>query len=313
MMMTPRILRASRYALLAALGPTSAACVSQDRYDAAVKDAQQVRAGLEACSADVQKARAEAAGLNDALARVNDALAQAQAALAQSKKSLDDANGTAASLQAKVDNAIAENAQLKKELERLGKNADKLLAEKGGLASALADAKARLEELRKAQAAAAARAQLYKEVLAKFQKMIDAGELRIALRNGRMVIQLQNDVLFDSGHTELKPAGQQAIAQVAAIFRTIPDRKFQVAGDTDTVPIHTERYPSNWELSTARAVEVVRFLIAKGLRPEELSAAGYGEFDPVAPNDDAAGRARNRRIEITLQPNIDELVTVPPT
>jgi chemotaxis protein MotB len=98
---------------------------------------------------------------------------------------------------------------------------------------------------------------------------------------------------------------------VAVIFRSIGDRKFQVAGDTDNVPIHTERFPSNWELSTARAVEVVRYLIAQGVRPDVLSAAGYGEFDPVASNDDASSRARNRRIEITLQPNIDELVAVP--
>jgi chemotaxis protein MotB len=308
-MFTRRVLSLS---LVCTFAPLAVGCVAQDRYDAAVKDAQQVRAGLDQCSADVQKARAENARLTDALARVNDALSQGQALALQEKKSVDDANAATAALQAKLDNAIATNAQLKKLLERLGKDADKLLAERGGLASALADAKTRLEELRKAQAAAAARAQLYKEVLAKFQKMIDSGELRIALRNGRMVIQLANDVLFDSGHTELKPAGQQAIAQVAAVFKTIPDRKFQVAGDTDTVPIHTERFPSNWELSTGRALEVVRVLIAQGVRPEVLSAAGYGEFDPVAPNDDAAGRARNRRIEITLQPNIDELVTVPP-
>jgi chemotaxis protein MotB len=60
-------------------------------------------------------------------------------------------------------------------------------------------------------------------------------------------------------------------------------------------------------------VEVVRFLVAQGVHPESLSAAGYGEFDPVAPNDDPAGRSRNRRIEISLQPNIDELVSVPPS
>jgi chemotaxis protein MotB len=293
-------------ALLVAVasGPLSG-CVAQDRYDAAVKDGQQVRGILAQCAADIEKTRAE-------VARLNAALLDAQAALDRQKKELDAGTASRGDLQAKLDNAIATGAQLKKELERLGKNADALLAEKGGLASALTDAKARLEELRKAQAAAAARAQLYKDVLAKFQKMIDAGELRIALRNGRMVIQLSNDVLFDSGHTQIKPAGQQALTQVAGVFRTIGDRKFQVAGDTDNVPIHNERFPSNWELSTERAVEVVRFLVAQGVRPELLSAAGYGEFDPVAPNDDPAGRTRNRRIEITLQPNIDELVSVPP-
>ena len=159
--------------------------------------------------------------------------------------------------------------------------------------------------------AADARAALFKQLALKFQKMIDAGELKISLRNGRMVLELRNDVLFDSGHTVIKPQGKLALTKIAPVLRTISDRHFQVAGDTDNMPIITSQFPSNWELSTRRAVEVVRFLIGQGMRPELLSAAGYGEFDPVSSNNDPEGRARNRRIEITLQPNIDELVSVP--
>jgi chemotaxis protein MotB len=141
--------------------------------------------------------------------------------------------------------------------------------------------------------------------------MIDAGELKVKVRDGRMVIELSNDVLFDSGQTKIKPAGQKAIGEVATILKTIPGRRFQVAGDTDNVPIERARFPTNWELSAARAVEVVRLLVKTGVKPSLLSAAGYGEFDPIAPNTDAEGRARNRRIEITLQPNIEELVALP--
>lgn len=85
------------------------------------------------------------------------------------------------------------------------------------------------------------------------------------------------------------------------------DRKYQVAGHTDDVPIHTARFASNWELSTARAVEVVRFLISNGMKPQQLSAAGFGEFDPAVPNDSTEHRAQNRRIEIVLLPNLSEL------
>lgn len=76
-------------------------------------------------------------------------------------------------------------------------------------------------------------------------------------------------------------------------------------------PIQTAGFPSNWELSTRRAVEVVHFLVGQGVQPGMLSAAGYGEFDPVEPNDTAPNKAKNRRIEISLQPNINELVAVP--
>jgi chemotaxis protein MotB len=122
-----------------------------------------------------------------------------------------------------------------------------------------------------------------------------------------MLIALPNDVLFDSGRTDLKPEAKASLAKVAEVLAGISDRHFLVAGHTDNVPIHTSRFASNWELSTERAVEVTRLLISQGMRPEVLAAAGYGEFDPVAPNDSADHRALNRRIEIVLQPNLAEL------
>ena len=108
-----------------------------------------------------------------------------------------------------------------------------------------------------------------------------------------MIIALPNDILFDSGRTDVKPDGKAALAKVAHVLATVPDRDFLVAGHTDDVPIHTARFPSNWELSTRRAVEVVHYLIAQGMSPKVLAAAGYGEFDPVVPNDSKAHRAQN--------------------
>jgi chemotaxis protein MotB len=141
--------------------------------------------------------------------------------------------------------------------------------------------------------------------------MVDGGDLAIGLRDGRMVMQLPNDVLFASGQIELQPRGRAALKSIASVLKTIPNRHFQVAGHTDNVPIETERFPSNWELSSARALEVTRVLIAEGVRPTTLSAAAYAEHDPIAPNKSDRERAKNRRIEITVQPNIDELVYVP--
>ncbi len=218
---------------------------------------------------------------------------------------------TIADLQRWLEESATENARLRGQLDRLGSDAEALSAEKGTLASALGESKQRLEELRRAQAAAEARAKLYRELALKLKKMVDAGDLRIGLRDGRMVLQLPTDVLFDTGQTDIKPRGRDALKQLAAVLKTLETRQFQVAGHTDNVPIATVRFPSNWELSSARGLEVVHFLLGQGVAAGALSAAGYGEFDPVAPNDDPKGRARNRRIEITLQPNVDEIVTVP--
>jgi len=174
-----------------------------------------------------------------------------------------------------------------------------------------AELTAQLEELRKQKAAADARAALFNEFVAKFRKMIDAGKVSIHVRRGRIVLSLRNDVLFDEGKTDLKPAGKEALAEIAQALRTVSGRSFQVADNTDNLPIRSKEFPSNWELSTARAVVVVKFLSQQGVAPSVLSAAGYGEFDPVAPNTDNANRSKNRRIEISLVPNIEELISLP--
>jgi chemotaxis protein MotB len=281
-----------------------AACVPQGKYDVALQDAQTAHGALTTALERQKAADAQIASLHAAL---DDARAQVQAR----DQKLSDLSTADHNLQAQLDEETAIDAKLRSELEGLGKNVDAMLKEKGTLTKALDDAKVRLEELRKAQAAAEARAQLFAQFAQKFKSLIAAGQLKIVTRNGRLVLQLPNDVLFDSGQTALKAGGKQALASVAQVLATVPGRNFQVAGNTDNVPIQTSRFPSNWELSTARAVEVVKLLVAQGVNPKSLSAAGYGEFDPVAANDTAEARGKNRRIEITLQPNLDELVGAP--
>jgi chemotaxis protein MotB len=281
------------------------ACVSKGKYDAAVADARTTRAAL-------QTALDRDRGAEQELARLREELDAAAAQMRSRDEKLSELGATDHNLQAQLDEETGINAKLRGELERLGKNVDQMLQDKGTLAKALDDARGRLEELRKAQAAAEARAELFRQFVQKFKAMIDAGQLKVSTRNGRLVLQLPNDVLFDSGQTALKPAGKEALLQIARVLATIAGRSFQVAGHTDNVPIQTSRFPSNWELSTARAVEVVRLLVGQGVGPRALSAAGYGEFDPVADNDSPDDRAKNRRIEITLQPNLDELVAAHP-
>ena len=174
-----------------------------------------------------------------------------------------------------------------------------------------AELSAQLDELRKQKAAADARAALFNDFVAKFRKMIDAGKVSIHVRHGRIVLTLRNDVLFDEGKTDLKPAGKTALAEIGQALKTVSSRSFQVSGHTDNFPIKNKDFASNWELSTARAVVVVKFLAQQGVTPSGLSAAGYAEWDPVAANADAGNRAKNRRIEISLVPNIEELISLP--
>jgi chemotaxis protein MotB len=215
--------------------------------------------------------------------------------------------------QAKYDAAVADATKAKEKSGELEKQIADLTAalDKARSAERPAAPDAELEELRKQKAAAEARAKTYDDLVKRFKKMIDAGKLDIAVRRGQIVLALETDVLFDPGKTEVKPEGKAALKEIAEAIRAVGGRRFQVAGHTDTTPIKTKEFPSNWELSTARAVVVVKILVAEGVRSANLSAAGYAEFDPVGNNTSAAGRTKNRRIEITLVPNIEELIALP--
>ena len=222
-----------------------------------------------------------------------------------------------------LNQAIIEQNQQKDELTRLRASLDdldaqcadrarKLADQKSALSASLQDSQARIYELKRNKAAAEARAAMFHDLADKLKHQLDDGQLSLIVRDGRMVLALPNDVLLDTGRTDIKPAATNTLKAVAAVIKLYPKRQFQVAGHTDNVPIHTERFASNWELSSGRALEVVHFLAAQGVRPAQLSTAGYADVDPVAANDTDANKRRNRRLEITLQPNIDDLVYVPP-
>jgi chemotaxis protein MotB len=167
--------------------------------------------------------------------------------------------------------------------------------------------KAEIEELKKQKAAADARAKTMDDFVKRFRKMIDAGKLDITVRHGQVVLALDTEVLFEPGKTDVKAEGKTALKEIGDAIKSVPNRRFQVAGHTDTTPIKTKEFPSNWELSTERAVVVAKLLISEGVQASNVSAAGFAEFDPVGNNSTPEGRAKNRRIEIILLPHIDEL------
>jgi chemotaxis protein MotB len=141
----------------------------------------------------------------------------------------------------------------------------------------------------------------YNELVGKLEEEIQRGEVQISELKGKLTVNVVDKILFDSGKAALKPAGLKVLQQIGDILKTAADKNIQVEGHTDNVPIHTEQYPTNWELSTARATTVLHFLQDKaGIPGERLSAVGYGEYHPLSSNSTAKGRAQNRRIQIVL-------------
>ncbi len=176
------------------------------------------------------------------------------------------------------------------------------------LAADMQATEAELLKLRKQREAAEKRLQAFRDLTAKFKSLVDTGKLKVAFRQGQMVLELPSGVLFSSGQAKLSSGGEAALSEVLNILKDFTGRRFLIAGHTDTIPVKSRKFKNNWLLSTARAVSVVLYMTDKaGFPANNLAAAGYGEFAPVADNATPEGRAKNRRIEIILVPDLSEL------
>lgn len=261
-------------------------CVKQGLYDAALADI---------ANRDTRLTDQEAA------------IASCRSELAVRSADLDRCSDDSKAIGSERDHLLAEMASLRGALRREGADKAAAAEQADALARSLSEAQRALEELRARQAEARERDRIYEGLLERFRAMIDAGTLDVAIEAGRIVIKMRQDILFDSGSAKVNRDGKDVLAEVATALAELTDRRFQVEGHTDNVPIATERFPSNWELSTARATAVVKLLAHGGVSPVHLSAAGYGEFQPRASNEEADGRALNRRIAIVMQPEIQPL------
>ena len=234
------------------------------------------------------------------LANTQKQLGETQSLLGTTTQERDEARKNGEDLEKKLGDEREQNLHLVAKVESMGASVEQLAGEKSALA-------VEIDELRRMRASAEARSAEYRSLLARLSKMIDAGTLKVKIRGGRMVVEMSSDVVFPAGGTRIKPQAEQALQQLAKTILQFPDRRFQVVGHSDPTPISTSRFPSNWELSSQRAVEVVKLLIGAGVPPEILSAAGQAEFDPLVMNDTPENQAANRRVEIVFMPKLSEL------
>jgi chemotaxis protein MotB len=209
--------------------------------------------------------------------------------LGEAETERDDAASRAEVLTAERDAARTERDALRSERDALTERTTELRG-------TLAETEARVAALLAAQTA----------LEAELRGDIDAGDITVENRGGRLAVLLADQVLFPSGSAELSAHGREVLGHVATSLRSLEDRRIIVEGHTDSTPLTGEslaRFGSNWELSTTRATSVVRYFAeTAGVPGERMVASGYGEFHPVDDNATPRGRRRNRRIEITLAP-----------
>lgn len=145
----------------------------------------------------------------------------------------------------------------------------------------------------------------YDNVVSELTDEIKKGEIAVKQLKDKLTLTMVEKILFDSGKADIKTNGKKVLDRVAEILKTITDKQIRIEGHTDNVPIGAvlaEKFPTNWELSTARATTVARYLQDKGVSPAYLNAAGYSEYKPVESNETDDGKSKNRRIEIVLIP-----------
>jgi chemotaxis protein MotB len=146
-----------------------------------------------------------------------------------------------------------------------------------------------------------AKSKQYEELASSLKGQIQNGQVELSELKGKMTVKLKDRVVFSSGSAAINKQGKDALAAVAKAFHGLQGKNVIVAGYTDNVPVKKKGpFKDNWDLSTARAVSVVRYLQTQGLEPKMLGAAGFSQYRPLAPNETAEGRSQNRRIEIAL-------------
>jgi chemotaxis protein MotB len=204
----------------------------------------------------------------------------------------------------------ARTAALQGEKEQLETDKAQLEAEKAQLETVKSELESVKRELAKSAQAKEEEIAELKGISDKIQdKMKDEiahGDIHLEQAGSRLRVVFADKALFDPGEVQVCKRGEGVLTRVAEVLAGTPDQQIQVAGHTDRAPINGKlaaQYPTNWELSVARATNVVRYLAEKAKLPaQQLIASGQGEYQPIASNKSAAGRARNRRIEILLTP-----------
>jgi chemotaxis protein MotB len=246
---------------------------------------------------EIEKLRMNLSGLTDEKGKLQESLD----GLAADKKALEE---KVQELDAKIASLMGYVSELEGNLVKLG--GDKAAMSQKYQAT-LDEQQRMIDEMKKKQAQAQERLDTLKGLLGKFKALIAGGKLNVRIRNGKLMLELPSAVLFESGKYEVSEDGLTTLGEVAKVLSQIKDREFQVAGHTDDVPVTTKALEDNWNLSALRAVAVVRALQQMGVAPKSLSASGYSEYSPAVPNDTKEHKAENRRIEIILMPNLNEL------
>jgi chemotaxis protein MotB len=238
---------------------------------------------------------------------------QLQQDLTALQKKYDALNDSYTALEQNSSKAIADNVQKNRELlAQLDAKEMALAAENNRLLKLEADMQERSQRIAELEALIASKDQAMRDLKDAISNALTAFEgkgLTVEQRDGKVYVSMENKLLFKSGSWAIGADGRKAIEQLGTVLADNPDIAVLIEGHTDNVPFSSGgQIANNWDLSTKRATAIVQILSENEvINSESLTAAGRGEFAPIASNDTTEGKARNRRIEVVLTPKLDEI------
>jgi chemotaxis protein MotB len=260
-----------------------ASCVSEERYLMKEQESEKLSGQLTALESEKNDLEKERTELRLKVLSLEDEMTRLKQDNTNLQEILKAKTGT---LSKEIADMRKENKTLKEENEALQARAKALTVEK-------------TEEILGVKT-------MYEDLVQDMESEIKKGKITITQLKGKLKVNMVDEILFDSGRATIKAQGIKVLERVGKVLLNVKDQAIRIEGHTDNVPIGPElatRYPTNWELSVARAIAVARYLQEKvGVDPRLISAAGHGEYQPIASNETEQGRTRNRRIEIVLVP-----------
>ncbi|RMB58035.1 cell envelope biogenesis protein OmpA [Dokdonia sinensis] len=316
--------------ILLVAGVLMTSCVSskvykdlEGKYNRLRKENRTLETDLSVAQKELKKLRSDYSATEEALEAAMQRYDERNREYASAKANLENLQASYDALEKNSSASIAENSKKNRELLAELEQKQKDLAEKTAaldterrrlesLQNDLADRSARIDELEGLIAAKDAKMRNLKDAISKALTDFEGKGLTVEQRNGKVYVSLENKLLFDSGSWNVGANGKKAVKQLGSVLAQNPEIAVLIEGHTDDVPYGGGgNLQGNWDLSAKRATSIVNILRENpSIDPKNLTAAGRGEYAPVAPNDTPANKAKNRRIEVILTPKLDEVTAL---
>jgi len=276
------------------------ACVSKTTYQQKVDEADMLGQDVNRQNVTIEELRQERTDLQEERSKLNARLVEVLQQNSKLQRDLLTAHANQERQEGNLNQNQLQLSALRDQLNDMQQTNDQLLA-------TIAELQQQVEKERIAKEARLAKVKnTYDQLVGALEQEIQRGEVTISNLEGKLSVNMLNKILFDSGKTDIKSDGKKVLRSLGDVLNKFPDKALRIEGHTDNVQISErlrETYPSNWELSSARAINIVHYLQDQSKVPgERLAVCGYSEYQPVADNESPEGRAQNRRTEIVLVP-----------